>query len=230
MKNNYSASFIKNHAPSFQFSFKNDYAYSVQALESMSRRADREKWNALKAEYTRMRDVAQKRLKRMGKSEFSNSSVVEERPDGFPKLKDLDPRDLPKAMNDLYRFLSAKTSTIYGQRERMNKTIATFQKSGIELTPDNYSTFIKVLERMRKNKISYGSDYAKELTDLILSTDKLSVRTATAKSRMKKLMEIAHDAERKKQFLDAINKRQENAGKGKYVAVSYDKTIKSFGW
>ena len=222
----FSEKFRRNMAPSFEFGFKNEYSYSVQALESISRKANKNDWSALKAEYTRMRDAAQKRLKRLQKSEFSGSKAAIERPEGFPKLKELDPRDLPYAMNDLFRFLKAKTSTVYGQRERMQKTIATFEKAGIEIEPKEYDTFISVLEGMRKNKILYGSDYAKELTDMILSTDKISVRSATAKSRMRKLMQIAHDAEKRNKFLEEVNKNRD----AKYTAVSMDKTIKSFGW
>ena len=214
------------NVPSFQFGFKNEYAYSTQALESISRRANKDDWAAIKAEYTRMRDAAQKRLKRLQKSEFSKSKEVINRPEGFPKLRELDPRDIPKAMNDLYRFLHAKTSTVHGQRERMEKTIQTFKKAGIDIEPENYDLFIKVLEGMRKNKISYGSDYAKELTDMILSTDKLDVRKATAKKRMRKLMQIAHDKEKREKFLAELN-----AETGKqYTSVKMDKTIKSFGW
>ena len=229
-KPKYSRKFLEKQAPTFQFAFKGEYDYSVQALESRNRRGDKEARARLRAEYTRMRDTAQKRLNRMKESRFSESSVVEERPEGFPKLKDLDPRDFPKAMNDLYRFLSAKTSTIYGQQKRMEKTIATFRRHGVRIKPEQYPTFIRVLEAMRKNKITYDSTHAKELTDFILSSNKITERSVFAKSRMKQIMDIVHDQDRKKRFLKEINQRQDNEGKGQYVAVSYDKTIKAFGW
>ena len=116
--------------------------YTTQALENYVHMATRDDMLALRAEYTRMRDTAQKRIKRIQEAGFGFSKYIQERPEGFPKLKDIDERDLPQAMNELYRFLSAKTSTLAGQRETMRKTIETFEKSGVTITPKEYPRFI----------------------------------------------------------------------------------------
>ena len=206
MAKKYSDAFRKNMAPSFQMGFSNEYKYSVPALESVYRRGNKTDWKEIRAEYTRMRDAAQKRLKRLDKSEFSESKAALMHPFGFPKLKEIDERDLPKAMNELYRFLRASTSTVYGQREVKERIVnkfnnAGFAKEGYDLRDQkNYEVFINVMERVRKLKITYGSDYAREFTEMIMKLPPRQRRSATAIKRMRKLMQIAHNAELKKQY------------------------------
>ena len=205
----------------FSFNFEDKYM-TTQALESYISSATRDDMAALKSEYTRMRDVAQKRLKRLQQSEFSQAKAVQDRPMGFPKLREMDAADLPYAMNELYRFLHAKTSTVSGQRSRMEKTIKTFEEAGIKISPKEYPTFIKVLESMRKNKLMYDSEHAKELTETMLSTNKVDKRIWTSRKRINAL--LAHAGE--------LNKLQEKitAHRGKFTAVNMDEALKEFGW
>ena len=145
-----SEAFIKRHSASFQFGLTPEQ-YSTQALKS----ATPDDLEFLRSEYSRMRDVAQKRLKRLAKSDFSQAKAVQERPAGFPKLKDIRPQDFPYAMNELYRFVAAKGSTVQGQKEIRVKTIETFAKHDVHITEEEYPQFIKILEAMRKQKINY---------------------------------------------------------------------------
>ena len=124
--------------------------------------------SAMRKEYTRMRDIAQKRIKRMGESEFRSSKAYKGHPQGFAKLKDLDPRDLPKAFSELSKFVEAKGSTITGQRQIREKTIRTWQEQGLGLNRQNYDKTIKILEEMRKRKLVYGSDKAVALADTMM--------------------------------------------------------------
>lgn len=205
----------------FEFSYDTDF-YQTQALENFAKMATRDDMAGLKAEYTRMRDVAQKRIKRLQRSEFSQAKAVVERPEGFPKLAELRESDIPYAMNDLYRFLAAKTSTVSGQRSRMQKTIQTFKEAGIDITPAEYPTFIKVLETMRKNKLMYDSEHAKELTEVMLSSNKVDKRLFTSRKRINVL--LSHAAELNK-LSDKISEHR-----GKFTAVNMDDALKEFGW
>lgn len=132
--------------------------YTIQALESIARGANREDWRAIKDEYTRLRDIAQKRITRLGKSEFKRFEAYTSHKKGFPKLRDLDPRDIPAAMAEMAKFLQAKTSTVSGQRSRMSKTIKAWQKQGLDLNEKNYNKVMDLLKEMRSRKILYGSD------------------------------------------------------------------------
>ena len=156
-------------APSFQFWYDEKW-YTVQGAETMARVGTKDDMATMRAEYTRMRDVAQKRIKRLGK-QFPESKAYQSHKQGFAKLKDLDPRDFPKAFAELAKFVRARGSTVTGQKQIMEKTIKTWQDQGLNLNSKNYDKTIKILEEMRKQKIVYGSDKAVELADSMLDLD-----------------------------------------------------------
>ena len=156
-------------APSFQFWYDEKW-YTVQGAETMARVGTKDDMSIMRAEYTRMRDVAQKRIKRLGK-QFPESKAYQSHKQGFAKLKDLDPRDFPKAFAELAKFVRAKGSTVTGQKQIKEKTIKTWQDQGLNLNSKNYDKTIKILEEMRKQKIVYGSDKAVELADSMLDLD-----------------------------------------------------------
>ena len=156
-------------APSFQFWYDEKW-YTVQGAETMARIGTKDDMATMRAEYTRMRDVAQKRIKRLGK-QFPESKAYQSHKQGFAKLKDLDPRDFPKAFAELAKFVRAKGSTVTGQKQIKEKTIKTWQDQGLNLNSKNYDKTIKILEEMRKQKIVYGSDKAVELADSMLDLD-----------------------------------------------------------
>ena len=153
-------------APSFQFWYDEKW-YTVQGAETMARVGTKDDLATMRAEYTRMRDVAQKRIKRLGK-QFPESKAYQSHQQGFAKLKDLDPRDFPKAFAELAKFVKAKGSTVTGQKQIKEKTIKTWQDQGLNLNSKNYDKTIKILEEMRKQKIVYGSDKAVELAESML--------------------------------------------------------------
>lgn len=74
----------------------------------------------LRKEYTRLRDIAQKRIKRLSKDPISGTSdIYKEFAGGFPTLKTLggDRKALEQAMADVARFVRSKESTVGGARE-----------------------------------------------------------------------------------------------------------------
>ena len=166
--------------PSFQFWFDDDW-YTAQGAESMFRLGTSDDVKTMRAEYTRMRDAAQKRVKRLEKA-FPESKAAQHRYDtgkrdekgrpiyaaGFQKLKNLDPRDFPKAFVELAKFLKAKGSTVTGQKQIKEKTIKTWQDQGLDLNQKNYDTAIKILEEMRRQKIVYDSERVVALADSML--------------------------------------------------------------
>lgn len=155
--------------PSFKFWYDEKW-YTVQGAETMARLGTKDDMATMRAEYTRMRDVAQKRIKRLGK-QFPESKAYQSHSKGFPKLKELDPRDFAKAFSELAKFVKAKGSTVTGQKQIKQKTIKTWQDQGLNLNNKNYDKTIKILEEMRKQKIVYGSDKAVELADSMLDLD-----------------------------------------------------------
>lgn len=156
-------------APHFEFWYEPKW-YTVQGAETMYRLGTKDDIATMKSEYTRMRDTAQKRLKRLEK-QFPESRAVKTHQNGFPKIRDLDPRDFPKAFSELAKFLNAKGSTVTGQQQIQDKTIKTWQAQGLNLNKGNYDKVIRILEEMRRQKIIYGSDKAVELADAMLELD-----------------------------------------------------------
>ena len=126
---------------------------------------------SMRREYTKMRDIAQKRIKRMGQSEFASSATYRNNQQGFKKIKDIDPRDFAKAFSELSKFINAKGSSVTGQKQIREKTINTWQNQGLNLNQNNYDKTIKILEEMRRQKITYGSDKAVELANTMLELD-----------------------------------------------------------
>lgn len=163
---------------------------TVTEAESMIR----DDLDSMRKIYTRMRDIAQKRIERMLKSEFSESKAAQhvyytweykEHPEsgksdepelvkhyGFQRLKDYSNLgDFAKGFSDLSKFVAAKGSTITGQRQIREKTIKTWQDQGLNLNHSNYDKAIKILEELRKQKVVYGSDKVVELADAMLTLD-----------------------------------------------------------
>ena len=219
-----SAAFVKRHSASFKFSLSPEQ-YSTQALKT----ATKDDLAFLRAEYTRMRDVAQKRIQRLIKSDFSQAKAVQERPEGFPKLKDIRPQDFPYAMNELYRFVAAKGSTVQGQKEIRTKTIETFAKHNVHITEEEYPEFIKILEQMRKQKINYESGIAKATADFIVGLQKGSVTTNkmfTSRKRLRALMDHYKDLSKLQDRIQFINETE----KRKFTAVDATEALRDFGW
>ena len=132
--------------------------YKVEALESLIGSANKDDMWAIRTEYTRLRDIAHKRWMRLGWSEFANQPAYTSHAGDFPKLRDMDPRDLPKAFANMVRFLNAQTSTLSGQKTRRQKNIEEWNKLGLNLTEENYDNVMRMLREMRSRKIIYGSD------------------------------------------------------------------------
>lgn len=184
--------------------------FSVSEAEALFR----DNYSAMRKEYTRLRDIAQKRIYRLGKSEFTESKAYQYHASGFAKLKNLDPRDLPKAFSELSKFVGAKASTVTGQKQIREKTIATWKSQGLDLNSNNYPTVIKILEEMRKQKIVYGSDKAVELADSMMHLDDQKI--SDWMSHLGTLLEHSQEV-----------KEMTQSG---YTPVNMDSFIKDVGW
>ena len=134
---------------------------------------------AVVKEYARMRDIARKRMNRLKDDAFDWTRSSKEK---FPAFSNMDIRDLPKAFSELSKFLSAKRSTLGGQKEIRNKTMETLNtaigaydedgkldKSMPHVTKQNYDRVIKILNEARRMKIAYDSSKMVELANTTLS-------------------------------------------------------------
>ena len=157
----------------FQFMFDENW-YTEQGAETMLHSGTKDDIATMRAEYTRMRDVAQKRIQRLGR-DYSESKTFQNNMSGFKKLKDIDQKDFASAFSELAKFVKAKSSTVVGQRQMMQKTMKRINEAtgasegeGITLNQSNYWRFIKILDAARKQKIMYGSDKMVQLAESTL--------------------------------------------------------------
>lgn len=109
----------------------------------------------VRKEYTRLRDIAQKRLKRMASSEWGTSQIYRRNVDAFPKLKDIKSgTHLSYVLADLSRFVSSPQSTLSGLRARRTKAIDTLHEHGFDfVTPENFKKFGEFMEYWRDEKL-----------------------------------------------------------------------------
>lgn len=86
---------------------------------------------ALRKEYTRLRDIAQKRLKRLGESEFDDSAAFTINRYKFKKLSEIKSADeLADRLSALIDFIQARSSTVSGQKGMRRERIATLHSHG----------------------------------------------------------------------------------------------------
>lgn len=229
--------------PSFQFWYDEKW-YSVQGAKTMVSTSTRDDMLTMRSEYTRMRDAAQKRIKRLQR-DFPETTgakrvteIVNDKGEkvreyaGFPKLKDIKPKDFPYAFAELAKFLRAKGSTVTGQREierkttkKLNSAIGDKDEHGNPVTPvnpGNYWRVIKILNEARRQKITYGSDKMVELADatLGLSNDQFDNILDNLENSLKNSDTIG----------DSLEQYMEDHGIEGYQRVNMDDFIQAMGW
>lgn len=161
----------------------------------------------LRREYTRMRDIAQKRLKRMeGKAEAQ--WVLDQYPEGFPKIMDMEDRaDLVKGLMDVSNFLNAERSSISGIRKTAKTTSEAISKAtGVNITADQLGNYGRFLNKMKKELGLKPGDY-----DVKFIAEVWSQAKNKGKLTKKELREAV---------LKYLNDRDEYEGRGKKKNLS----------
>ena len=224
---------------------------TVTEAEAMYRRD----FQAMKRQYTEMRDIAQKRIKRLER-EFSEAKAYTSHTyeayrlnpeigkyqkttlQGFQEIKNIAPEDFAKAFSELSKFVSAKGSTIKGQRAMQAKTMASINKSigakdeedededeeeevkSPQLTKENYWRFIKILEESRRQKRVFDSEKMVEAAEATLSLDKNQFNDM--------LDHLSAMLEHSDELADEIAKQTDP--KSGMLKVDMDKFVKEAGW
>lgn len=146
------------------FSFDNEDLYLYEAFKGGN--ISREE---LRKEYSRLRQVANKRLSRMKGTKYESSNTYQYNAGKYGTLEQIEKEatkhtqkmteearqkyvDLQtaKKMHDLYVFLTAKTGSIRGMQRAEKQMIDTFHERGlIFITKDNIGQFAKYMEHLR---------------------------------------------------------------------------------
>ena len=102
----------------------------------------------LRREYARLRDVAQKRLKRLGASEFSDTQAYQYNKERFIPTREISGMDeLSHLLSDISRFLTASLSTVTGQKEYRRKSVESLNENGLKgINEGNFRKMTNMLE------------------------------------------------------------------------------------
>lgn len=143
-----------------EFIFNGYSNYTPQSIRSAFGGSPEEQMASMRAEYSRLRAVAQKRLARLGKSDYSGSEVYKYYNDQFKKLKDISDNKLPEALVSVNRFLQNPLSTIRGQTDLRNERISTLRSYGYDVNVKNFEKVVEVMDKVRAmiNDKFYDSD------------------------------------------------------------------------
>lgn len=129
--------------------------YQPSAIRNYMREGGKEAEKEIRKEYTRLRDIAQKRLKRMGSTMWAETQTYKRNVNHYPKLKDIQsPSELAARLSDLSRYIEAQTSTVSGLEQQMKKSLKTLHENGYSfVTRENYLDFGKFMEEYRRQKL-----------------------------------------------------------------------------
>lgn len=128
----------------------------------------------IREEYSRLRDIAQKRIKRLSTSEFDTTETYLQHKGGFPKVKDIHAKDMKNALSDVYRFLHAQTGSVSGLKHQRTEALKTLNENGFDFV--NKRNFTQFYNFMNYVKEKYQSQYAKNSDQNASLFDELAAR------------------------------------------------------
>lgn len=149
-------------------------AYFPQALQDNYSEAE------LRKEYSRLRDVAQKSLKRLGQSEFAGGETYRANVNKYKKLADIHSKsELAYLLTDISKFLMAKGSSISGLREIRRESINTWHEKGFDfVNKKNFDAWVRFLDFV---KDQVGVRYLDEAEDVFRKAQKKGISIENVK-------------------------------------------------
>lgn len=128
-----------------------------------------------RAEYSRLRSVARKRIERLGQSEFSNRAIYRYNVNRFIPLQEVKSvGHLGSLLGDVKRFLESSLSTVRGQKaERASKIAKLHAHNYNFVTEANFDSFSSYMEFMRElaKASQLSSDQVADLFEVVSNAD-----------------------------------------------------------
>lgn len=119
----------------------------------------------IRREYSRLRDIAQKRLERLARNE-PTSYAYRKNVGQYPRLSDIGTEGAKELLPQLARFIGAKAGSVTGIREQRNMALETLREHGYDfINKGNIKQFGEFMEAYRADKALQvvGSPTAAEL-------------------------------------------------------------------
>ena len=126
----------------------------------------------IRKEYTRLRDILQKRIRTIQKSDFAGQGIAGQFPQGLPKLAEIRPEDLPYLLQQAATAINSSSGSLKGLRHRRSETIKSLHERGYtNIDESNISSFARFMEEARERGIEkvYGSDTIAALYDTTIA-------------------------------------------------------------
>lgn len=133
--------------------------YTLDAI----RHADVWTPETIKQEYTRLRNIAEQRLRTMAKSEIGRASrTYRTNKDRFKPVSEMTLGQTKIMLHEVSRMISAKTGTLSGIKAARAQSIRTFREHGYEfVTEENYNEFGEFMREWKDSQYrGYGSTTA----------------------------------------------------------------------
>lgn len=139
----------------------------ITPLEILNTMTEKE----MRKEYSRLRKVANGRLRTLENSEWGKHSVTWRDYVGeFPAGRGRSKAEIAHRLSTAYYFLSLKTSTVSGIREIRDKFLETMHDEGYTwVNKDNYYDFIEFMDTVKSyyDTVTYDSDRAVDVFDVM---------------------------------------------------------------
>lgn len=126
----------------------------------------------VRKEYTRLRDISQKRLKRLAAAGYTDTEVYQRNYRHYPKLKDIKSKsELAQRLSDLSRFVASSQSTVKGIKEREKKVLETLHENDYDFVNEgnlkDFGEFMKLYRDEMMDSAGFDSGDAAELYSVI---------------------------------------------------------------
>ena len=114
----------------------------------------------VRKEYSRLRAIAVKRLFRLSKAGFGNSSAYKYNATNTKKLSELTERQVPLFLSQLARFIHNPLSTVTGQYELRAQKIKKLRSYDYDVTEENFQNFTDFMELLSEQAtdLQYDSE------------------------------------------------------------------------
>lgn len=153
-------------------------AYTPVGMTMLAAASEKE----ARAEYSRLRSIARKRLDRLEEAGFDRTVIYKFNKERFVMLKDVkNPRQLGALLGDVRRFLIQKSSTVKGARELRNQAINRLRSSNYDISDTDFDRFVDFMEWWRAH--AETSDVP---SDIAVDIFKITERRLISKEVMEK--------------------------------------------
>ena len=130
--------------------------------------------NEIKKEYTRLRDILNKRIQRINKSDFAGQGIAGQFPQGLPKLAEIASEDLPYLLQQAATAINSRSGSLKGLQMRQSETIKSLRERGYtNIDNSNIRQFASFMDEARDRGLEkiYGSDTIATMYDSIVALD-----------------------------------------------------------